>query len=313
MLAVDRVCQRNYWLAKLIYKFWLWRDRKSSPILVYNMGKVGSTSIIYSLSSLKFSRPVYQCHWLVHQNLKRAEKRIRSNANKLAKSSLPIKPRPYYIWTGQYYADKVKSLHGSGEKWDVVSLVRDPVARNLSSFFQNIDSSYGYDLKKAAAEKPLVEILEELWVIFDKNYILAEPNAIKDNDPTSWFDIELREALNIDVYSDTFPIEQGYSIIENDHVRLLLLRMEDLNRCAKPAFFNFMGIMNFNLQKGNVGEDKYYAQVYKEFLKHISIPDTYVNKLYNSQYCKHFYTPAELESFKHTWCKVKGPRLPISA
>ena len=268
------------------------------------MGKVGSTTVINSLLSvLPPTRPVHQCHWLVEENLQHFEGRVLTNAKQYKGTPLESNDRPYYVWSGQFYTNKIKRLPPSGRKWELISLVRDPVARNMSYFFQGIETTFAYDLKTALKTKPQLAILEDLSELFYRAYLSDGTGALKDNDPTSWFDVELKHALDIDVYEVTFPAQKGFSIIENSHVKLLLLRMEDLNRCAEQAFYEFLGLENFSLKKGNYGEDKYYAMIYKSFLDYIKIPEEYFLKLYESKFCRHFYLESEIANFKKYWQK----------
>ena len=74
-----------------------------NPILVYQMGKVGSTSIIDSLAG-RWDGPVLHCHHIEF-------------------------PKTRYIYNNHY--KKNKPIY-------IISLTREPISRNISAFFQNL-------------------------------------------------------------------------------------------------------------------------------------------------------------------------------
>lgn len=84
------------------------------------------------------------------------------------------------------------------------------------------------------------------------------------NSPEYWFDaFKLIPSFNIDVY-EKFPYDLGYKIYSGSaKADLLILRLEDLGRCVKPAMLNFLGIENFVLHSVNIGEEKEYSEVYR--------------------------------------------------
>ena len=73
------------------------------------------------------------------------------------------------------------------------------------------------------------------------------------------------------------------------------------NATYKQSFKEFLNLSNFSLSRENIGEKKWYADLYKQILKEITIPDTHLNKIYNSRYFKQFYSDSELNTFKKKW------------
>lgn len=107
--------------------------------------------------------------------------------------------------------------------------------------------------------------------------------------------------FGIDVFATEFPHASGFQILSADTVDVLLIRLEDLDRCARDAFDRFLGLDTFDLIPDNVGTEKYYAAGYRRFLEKIVFPDSYLEKLYNSVYARHFYTSDELDAFETQW------------
>src|SRR5205823_119506 len=99
----------------------------SAPIIVYQMGKVGSMSVYESLKKLDLDVPVYHCHVLNH--LEQVERRVKDTlANPVGTLAV--------VEQGKQIRELM--LADPGRKWNLVSLVREPVARNVSHFFQAI-------------------------------------------------------------------------------------------------------------------------------------------------------------------------------
>ena len=110
--------------------------------LVYQMGKVGSSSIQESLKKLKQDRElnvsVYHVHSLTRDGLYRRE-----NYHKRNFSHEPY--INYHLLHCEYLGGQLaRGL--KGKRWKVVTLVRDPIARNISGFFHELSltGNYGY-------------------------------------------------------------------------------------------------------------------------------------------------------------------------
>ena len=66
----------NYYSAKGFYKYMLNRSHqryKGSPLLIYQMGKVGSSTVQASLRSLKLDMPIYHTHILTKERISETE------------------------------------------------------------------------------------------------------------------------------------------------------------------------------------------------------------------------------------------------
>ena len=301
---VKEIADKNYWAAKQVYKARLWRNSLRSrhdPILVYSMGKVGSTSVARSLDAVYDSDSIHHLHWLVPEKLNHDEKLTRSFMRRFAGTPLERKFWPEYIWTGQFLSKQVHSRPGNTDKWKIITLVRDPVARNISAFFQNLKLIFEYDYQAALRTKTEAEVVDELWELFKEGYITREKAFRMDCNPLTWFDNELNQVFDIDIFSQRFPVNQGYNIYETPTADILVMKLEDLKNCASNAVNQFLGLKHFKLKSGNVAEDKEYSSLYSQFLERVKLPDDYLDKVYQSRVCKHFYTDDELAEFRNRW------------
>jgi hypothetical protein len=116
-----------------------------------------------------------------------------------------------------------------------------------------------------------------------------------------WYDTQMKPVFDIDVYAQPFPHHQGHEIYHGkNNSRLLVLRLEDLNRVGQKVLGDFLDLEQFELVQANVSEQKGYADLYREFKK-LPLPASYLEKMYSSTYARHFYTDEEIHSFYQKW------------
>jgi len=280
---------KAYRMAKLYYANFLQylNSRNRETVIVYQMGKVGSTTIYDSLQPLK-NLDVYHIHSLTKERIEVVEKNYKSSFR--YKHSIPA-----HILESQYLRKKLeKGLKGK-KKWKVVTRVRDPIARNISSFFQILEEYVGHNYQAKIESMKVEDIIEELMELFLYKY--------KGEKPLNWFDIELKAVFDIDIYSREFSKSKGYEIYEAEFADALLIKLENLNECAGDAFKNFLGVSNFALINSNISSSKSYSDIYRQFLNSILLPESYINKMYTSKYMRHFYSQEEIEALKAKWCR----------
>ena len=217
---------------------------KAVPVIVYQMGKVGSSSIYHPL--------------------KKAYHGVVAHTHQFNQNA--------WYW-------EVRKLHelfysGKQKKFKIISLMREPVGRNVSEFFHRFTQYAGIPIKESTLS------LEEIKVRFLDNL---------DHDfPLDWFDKNFKLHFEIDVYKKPFG-EQGFSFYETENIQILLMK-HDLSDKKKEALVNnFLGINRFKIQVRNVGDKKDYSATYKKFKSEVNLPNWYLQKMYDSKYYKHFY------------------------
>lgn len=297
--TLKRLVYRNssfqaYYLANLHYYNFIQglNSRNRKTVIVYQMGKVGSTTVWDSLRALE-NVDVYHVHALTRHGVKSVENYYKNNFSR-------TQMIPTHLLESQYLRKQLnKGLQGKN-KWKVVTLLRDPIAKNISSFFQKLESFFGYKYKdKIKNVKPEI-INKDLIKLFTENFDRHEK-------PLNWFDSELKLVFDIDVFLSEFPKEQGYKIYETDLADLLIIKLEKLNECACVAFKNLLGINEFAILESNVGGSKSYGDIYQRFLDSIVLPDSYIEQMYTSKYVRHFYSEEEIEAFKTKWLRQNHP------
>jgi hypothetical protein len=123
----------------------------------------------------------------------------------------------------------------------------------------------------------------------------------RHNTPLDFFDLELKSIFGFNVYAQPFPISKGYKVYKTAKADFLVMRLENLNKCAKEAFKEFLGIQSFTLIQTNVGIEKKSGVLYKKFKESIVLPKSYIDKMYNSKYMRHFYSKNEIKQFVSGW------------
>jgi hypothetical protein len=253
------------------------------PTIVYQMGKVGSASVIESLEShgVHF---VFHVHRMNPDNIRRVRQE-RLNANRRPPNDMP----------GRRLYDNVVSKR---KKAKFITLVREPIGRNISAFFQNFSVLTETEYEDASFT------IGELVDIFIKDYTHAVP--------LTWFDVEMKQTLGIDVYEHPFPKEEGHLVINEGDFELLILKSEVDDSVKQDAIAKFLGMEDFRLVRSNVGQAKNYAETYRAFRQTIRLPASYVEIMCNSEYIRHFYSGVEIASIRSKWeHRIQQTELPL--
>ena len=252
---------------------------KKNPIIIHQMGKVGSSSLYHSLKSLKLNRPVFHVHYMVRKN------------RDSVLETYPISKYDYFsrskhLGISEYLEREVRK-NNFPYQWEVITMIRDPVAQNISSFFQSLELLIPNFINEYKNNQISSDDLERLFL---ERYNVS---TIYHN----WFDVEVLPVFDIDVYSEAFPKQLGYKIYEGSKSKILLLKLEKIHECVKNAIKEFLGIDSFILNDSNISANKSYFEIYEDFKKNVKLPSTYVDSVYNTKQVRHFYTDFEIQNF----------------
>lgn len=226
------------------------RLKAARPLLIYQAGKVGSSSLEHSLFPAWPGLTVHAHTLQPHPN---ETLELVGMRELVFKKKLPV---------------------------NIITLVREPIARNVSAFFQNFDKHLGGE-----RHRPNLSVNQLIDVFLEKF-----PHETGYN----WFDRRMKPDFGIDVYEHPFP-ESGVQVIEQDHVRLLLMRSEVDDRTKQSVIGDFLGLSNFQIKRVNSGMQKAYFETYSAFRQRFVAPDWYIEKMYESRYFKHFYSDSKGE------------------
>jgi len=290
-----------YPTAKALYMMRMSRDYKrhsQGPVLVLQMGKVGSKSVQAGLEAQNLQRPIYHAHFLNRDRTAETERR-RRKFFRTERHSYLIRP-----WLNQFLLDAFEN-ESEGRKWKLVTLTREPVGRNISAFFENLDVVPVDRAGNFEISSDYYEIPPTIVSVEDQD-TLAElfASRVRHDAPSRFFDSEIRDIFGIDVLGEGFPIERGYGIYRSERADLLVLKLESLATCATEAFREFLGIDDFEIINRNLGAKKVYAPLYESFKSNAAISETYADSLYESKYMHTFYSDPEIEAARASWKNV---------
>lgn len=246
------------------------------PILVYQMAKVGSSSVARALEARGL--PVFHLHRMSREHLERLR------ATRAALGWLVAPAPPAHDLLGLQLQENVVAR---GRRAKIITLVRDPIARNFSSYFEHLDAIWHTPDAHTAIP------LEELYRGFAERFPHEEP--------LTWFDDELRPVFGIDVYEHPFSASGTLRVGD-----LLVLKSEldDLSKAA--AIGDFLGIRRLSLPPVNVTGWKTKGEMYRRFVSTVPLESTYVDRMLNARYTRHFYSDGERETMR---CKyLQSPR-----
>lgn len=253
--------------------------------IVYQMGKVGSSTIFESLRGVAGSIPVYKVHYLSDQGVDRGRRFYASLKRKV--------PVPHEAATEQL---RRRMREQPGTVWKVVSLVREPIARDISAYVQMVDVLHPELL---GADGPRIDRIARAatvqFMTFDEN----------DSYTCTWFDYEIGPVLGIDVYAHPFDHTNGYLRIRQGNVDLLVLRLEDLNRNCERVLSEFTGqrvrMVRASSRSPEKLQEAYTEDVYRRIVRKVIVPARVCARVYGSRYARHFYTRDELLAYAAKW------------
>lgn len=238
-------------------------------ILVHQMGKVGSTSVLRTLDR-NLSVPVFQTHHLSTEGEKLAKAFHLRHEGRI----------PYNIRLGH----AIRKQLGSVDTLWIVTLVRDPIAREISGYFQLGDRVFKELVAQHKSEpERLTKVLDE---VRRQVLLLKQPNHF----PNIWFDREMKSLFGIDVFEQPFDSPKGYCLMERGKVRLLLLRLEDLDRVWHKAVAEFLGKeRNCPLFRENRSAHKDEAATWRYVRENLALSQEDCEEIYDSRLARHFY------------------------
>lgn len=274
-----RLFGRHYYWWSLVFQ--LRGDRGKCPILVFQMGKVGSRTVNDALRRLALNTAVIHAHVLSPEGIREGEVSSRSWSKSRQER-----------WRNEYLR-RIIETGGSERRWQVISLVRDPIARNVSAFFQNLDIWQQQELDN---QRP-VEIPE-----LQQRFM----NEFDHDRPLVWFDREIKPLFGIDVLAHEFPQEKGYAIYHGAFADLLVIKLEKIDKCITDAMQEFLGIEGFLPKVQNLGSMKTSGPIYCEFKESLVLSNDYIERLYQSRFVRHFYSPVEVDAMSAYWLS-RGP------
>jgi len=224
------------------------------PIFVFQMGKVGSSALMATLCR-DVGGSVEHAHRFVKFSREGAEALVRCRRWRL----------PYFV----------------------VCPVRDPIARNVSAFFENFERVVGepFGVRPRTRDDLRTLLLERF------NHCGA----------LDWFDAEFRPLFGLDALAQPFDKARRWQIYRVRSARILIYRADlerDLQRDVVGAF---LGRPLGDWIRRNEAADKDYAGAYADFRANARLPPVLIQTLHRSRFARAFWTEQELAEIAARW------------
>lgn len=232
------------------------RIKKDVPILIYQMGKVGSSSIYHPLKE-RYPGVVGHTHQFNQEAWYWEVRKLHE----------------------MYYSGNLKKLH-------IISLIREPIGRNVSEFFHRIKQYAGIESDKD--QTSVDELVDKFLNNMDHRFSL------------DWFDNNFKKHFGIDVYEYSFPNE-NFTYYEKNGIKVLLMKHDLEDELKGKLISDFLNLTNFKLERRNVGSEKGYKKMYGSFKAEAKLPKTYLDVIKNSKYFNHFYSDEYINETISKW------------
>ena len=242
------------------------RSISGKTVIVYTMGKVGSSSVYFTLMKSFPFRKIFHNHFL---------------SNEWLTKRLPGTP---FAWNIRRAKPALKRIDQSDQQIYYICMMRDPVARDLSNLIQNY-VDHDIDIHNT----PLDDL---------KHRIMSDGHMFYKE----WFDTDFAGHIGKTITSFPFDLEKGYSIHRIDSRKyLLLLKVESIDKVLEKALSEFLGIRVDPQFRFNESSGKSEAAFYGSLKKIYTLQREVLEEIYDSDVAKHFYTEEERNAMINKW------------
>ncbi|WP_174199870.1 putative capsular polysaccharide synthesis family protein [Marinifaba aquimaris] len=238
-------------------------------IFIYQMGKVGSTSLELGINKSFHVHCFYLANHTCPARIKVNQIGLKNRLKRCSDSLFRFLQRTLF---------KVKANK------KIITLVRNPVERNMSMFFHDIDAYlFMAHTNFLNTRKQLLPTRNQSSTILEDVFT----NEFDHNYPLCWFDNEFYKTTGINIYSYRFDKKVGYIELEERGHRVICLAQETLNKNL-DKIESFLDC-SINISEHNSADMKWYADIYHKFKTEFEIPAYIKYKLENSKFYQHFY------------------------
>lgn len=267
--VIRKFLARNlFFLIDSFYKFYFHFTKINDPlIIILTPGKVGSSSVYKTL--IKKFKSVFHIHNFTKKSIERSILKNKKSNRGYA---------PLHLIKSKHLLSLVKK---NNPKIYLICLIREPISREISSIYQNIEmfeNTTLNDFLKINNDK----------VASNLTKLLLRDQYLKELD--DWFDEQLFEHFGVDIFK--LNLDEGYDIQIFENVSFLLIRMEDLKSHFSEAISEFLPFSNDKIEliKDNIASTKFYNLDYVKLKQKIDVNKFKVCDHYvNNKFVNHFY------------------------
>ena len=247
-----------------------------TPVIVYTLSKTASTSVLAALQRIPH-QAAFQVHVISPSGLAR----IRTAARERGIGG-------EHTWEPIALGSTIHDcLIRPRRRAKIVTLLREPISRNISFYFEILDVLW--KTERAHEHIGLDRLMREFAERFNHD------RAIK------WFDDEYQQVLGVDVYDHEFPRERGFLRIDSGPYEILLMHHDLNDRVKEKCMAELVGVPSIAISPRNQSIQKQYGETYRQFIERLRFPASYVDRMLDSKYARHFYSSEELARLRNKW------------
>ena len=240
-------------------------------IIVYQMGKVGSSSIYKSLKSNGYN-VIHAHHFGDHDIFS-----FYKNTDYFS----------YFYPRGErirhFISSKVKLyLLKKNKKVKIITCVRDLEKVLISRYMQDLHLRFVSYHKKQITYKDLKVLTDEVI-----NNIESDINL---DYFVNWFDVELKNNFGVDVYGIEYDANSGVGISFETQKPLLVFNMSKVDADVLASSLSHFIDSNCQIEitNSNVSSNKWYSEIQRIVRNDYRISESYKKRIEESKLCKFF-------------------------
>lgn len=235
--------------------------RRKIDVIVYTMGKVGSSTVSTSIDAAGLL--CLDVHFL------QKERFLTVLSAYFNDPDMDIIP--------EHILDSMLARNAiiKQNKVRIISLIRNPIMRNISAVFQNT-------LQRS---------------VDGADAILARLQAYPVRTPDYWFETDFIPMTGIDVFKESIDNENDHFRFSNGKIEVLLLKLEADDDRKSALISDFIGKPT-TLTRTNEASTKWYFDLYRMIADDPrAIRSSYIEECLNLKYFRKFYSPREISEF----------------
>jgi hypothetical protein len=163
-----------------------------------------------------------------------------------------------------------------------VTMMREPVERGIAEWFE----------------------VHRAQVLADEDYVLGsvfrtfEERIVK---PLAFYEKYVQDYIGVNVYGMPFVKVKGYRVYSK---KLLAIRTNRLSDQLAVGLAELLGMQpeDFTVEHRAQGEER-FGEVYTEFLKNVKFDRAFLEELYDSRHCKHFFYAKKIRELISKWSR----------
>lgn len=184
----------------------------------------------------------------------------------------------------------------------IITAVRDPIAQNLSLFFEYIAGlSYHYPRRFPTLFQEKTSILADggdTQELFNQFLAQIQEETIL---PFSLIPfLQLFSQHIFDLSQCEFNQEKGFSILQKGNIQVFVYQLENMDNILEDMSIFVQKPMKRWI-KGNEASGKWVASTYQKAQAELHFPKGYLKASYEAPFVSQFYSPDDIKQFQKRW------------